>query len=519
MKQTLFIAAFLSIVISLFAQQNLNINQFSRIDTGNSDVFLMNTDFQNNAIQNTIRELDDIRNATQIDETTLDSVVHYHYFSESDSVKETKGEYEWYDWGGWKTDYIYTWDEPNKLWVNYERSEYTFNTNYLLSTTEIFRWDTGQNDWKNYRGIDQFYDAFGNTDSIKQLVWSEELQRWDKSVFFEYQYDDSGNRTLFIWWKGDENNEWRQDNKREYAYITDGNVSTELFYKWDTLIDDWLVNSKREYYYNNSSLLDTSYFSVWESNPPTSNFLWGILDTIDYVNGKFNEASQAGEWDLWSMNTYEYDENDNKILWYMYGWDEDQWNLGGKADYEYDDHNTRISYLSSSWNEDDSTWVNNYKSENEYTYEYGEEARTIMSSSHDWDVDYEVWIGRSKREYFHNNEGKSRLNIYSDWNEFTNDWEVYEKEFVYRSELLEISGFEIDDLLVYPNPVKNTLNIKNQNNQKVHCSIISISGQKLRQFDMITSEVQINIEDLPNGVYFLQISKGSKTTVQKIIKQ
>ena len=80
---------------------------------------------------------------------------------------------------------------------------------------------------------------------------------------------------------------------------------------------------------------------------------------------------------------------------------------------------------------------------------------------------------------------------------------------------------------IYPNPVKNTLNVKvaSLNNNEITMLITDISGKMMRnkttQLGSGESIVQVDVSSLPSGTYFLKIvwSNGYENTVKKFIKE
>ncbi|MCT4629582.1 T9SS type A sorting domain-containing protein [Winogradskyella sp.] len=80
----------------------------------------------------------------------------------------------------------------------------------------------------------------------------------------------------------------------------------------------------------------------------------------------------------------------------------------------------------------------------------------------------------------------------------------------------EISNIE-DWLLVYPNPVSETLHIKTFGQDLKRLALYSVNGQIV----LAQNEVQnsVDVSNLPSGVYFLQIETAQGSTTKKIIKQ
>lgn len=76
-----------------------------------------------------------------------------------------------------------------------------------------------------------------------------------------------------------------------------------------------------------------------------------------------------------------------------------------------------------------------------------------------------------------------------------------------------------NDILVYPNPTKDNLFISGiDSDSKIE--IYNYNGQRCNYSNKSISskEIKIDIQNLPNGIYLLSITKNSKTKYEKIIK-
>ncbi|WP_106791349.1 M14 family zinc carboxypeptidase [Aquimarina sp. Aq78] len=74
----------------------------------------------------------------------------------------------------------------------------------------------------------------------------------------------------------------------------------------------------------------------------------------------------------------------------------------------------------------------------------------------------------------------------------------------------------VNDLVLYPNPIKDgVLFIKNMNQKNVSYRIVNYMGQTVMQNQL--SEDKINVARLSNGMYFLEVNTGNKTITKKFI--
>ncbi len=84
-----------------------------------------------------------------------------------------------------------------------------------------------------------------------------------------------------------------------------------------------------------------------------------------------------------------------------------------------------------------------------------------------------------------------------------------------------VTGFEENNksngLIVYPNPVTNTIHIRSNNKMEI-LGLYEISGRKIKDFDKPESkQINIDISGIPSGIYVLKIKNGGILTSKKIV--
>ncbi len=82
-----------------------------------------------------------------------------------------------------------------------------------------------------------------------------------------------------------------------------------------------------------------------------------------------------------------------------------------------------------------------------------------------------------------------------------------------------LDDFNTEVYSVYPNPVKNILNIKISNNETYKLQIISTNGSLLMEKDGICNESQIILNNLEKGVYIIKLSNDNEVYQSKLIVQ
>ncbi len=87
-------------------------------------------------------------------------------------------------------------------------------------------------------------------------------------------------------------------------------------------------------------------------------------------------------------------------------------------------------------------------------------------------------------------------------------------------EALSVNEFNSNGFSVYPNPTSNTLTIVGKDFFE-SITVYDINGRMLKTVGLPDpkTEFQIDVEDLSNGIYFIEIQTGSAKSIQKFIKK
>ncbi|MEW4924311.1 T9SS type A sorting domain-containing protein [Algibacter sp. 2305UL17-15] len=79
---------------------------------------------------------------------------------------------------------------------------------------------------------------------------------------------------------------------------------------------------------------------------------------------------------------------------------------------------------------------------------------------------------------------------------------------------LSSRDYNTDELLVFPNPVKDVLNIKTPTALNGKWELINHLGQKVLEGKLETSHARINVRSLPSNLYLLQIKDNLNTVIK-----
>jgi uncharacterized repeat protein (TIGR01451 family) len=75
------------------------------------------------------------------------------------------------------------------------------------------------------------------------------------------------------------------------------------------------------------------------------------------------------------------------------------------------------------------------------------------------------------------------------------------------------------DINIYPNPTKSLIHLQLGNNQLSIITIFNTIGKVILNRSVSSNYSSINIENLPSGVYLIEIQQGAQKVVKKIIKK
>ncbi len=85
--------------------------------------------------------------------------------------------------------------------------------------------------------------------------------------------------------------------------------------------------------------------------------------------------------------------------------------------------------------------------------------------------------------------------------------------------LFSTEDFNEDIFVVYPNPFSEVIWIQNNSNTEMNAIIYDVSGRKVYEDNMNEATTQLNINNLSEGIYLLEISNSTNKIVKRIIKQ
>lgn len=84
-------------------------------------------------------------------------------------------------------------------------------------------------------------------------------------------------------------------------------------------------------------------------------------------------------------------------------------------------------------------------------------------------------------------------------------------------ETLGVKQARANGFVVFPNPAQDVVTIQTASIQKLHVSVLDLSGKVLMQTSDVTAQKQLDVSGLASGMYVLKLVSGAQTSVQKLL--
>jgi len=114
--------------------------------------------------------------------------------------------------------------------------------------------------------------------------------------------------------------------------------------------------------------------------------------------------------------------------------------------------------------------------------------------------------------------GTTMLGIGGEWNDINLTNTIY---YIIEKNNTEINEKDkINEIELYPNPAKDFIQLKNINAIDANIQIINIDGKIINE--VLFSELSkgiVNVNNLPQGVYFVKVNDGKSPLVSKFVKE
>lgn len=408
--------------------------------------------------------------------------------------------------------------QVTKLFTNSSKSEYIYDANGYKSEYVNYYWNSENLDWNNSLKFEYQYSSDGKLLLEKSYDWNNDSAIWILDDSIKYTYTTNNNKLKEIWHSLDvSSNTWFETLYVDYVYDSNNKLISREVNTKPAINSEWRKSSKNVFYYNldNFLIADSTY---------------GVYINID---------EGYSEWILSGYRVYSYDSRGNRIDIKSYQVDifTDEFIGISHTVQIFDNNNIIVESTTNEWDTLTGVFKTNaptvlyYKSAVLYMNENQEEYIIEINTNGNWSATSDVpWISFYPSSGFGNDtiyitceENTSYLTrigsiVIDADNEYslksTNTQTIKIIQVGILKEITTNVPIITQDINIYPNPASTFINVNINEPSKIN--ILSIDGTIIKQC-IIENNNQINIDDLPSGIYFVQIENQNIMFTKKII--
>ena len=377
---------------------------------------------------------------------------------------------------------VEAYDPGSDLFSLSERTEYTYNSKGELAESINYYWET--NVWVLRSKYEYIYNANGK---LTETIYSYQNQRPIEWVYFS----------------------------RSVVTYTDNKITAQSTYERNN--GAWRLVYHSDLFYSGNNISNVNSYE-WEDGVWTKT----STSTVTYNSGKISKVTNTnldnGIWSLSENQILIRNVTTGKIKDDIYqDWIGNEWVNYDKTSYSLDANGNRLSEVYSVFDGDDN-WIPEDKID--YTYD---NAALISNYNHpfiDESSSYELGIEDMP---FHN---KVLTSIESDYDNpekpqrgNAGDYIKSRTSYYYSDSTMGLNDLSNSNFVtVYPNPVKNTLNIKLKDQIQADASLFDMNGRLVLEQKIQSLSTSLHIETLNSGIYVLKIRTPDGFASKRITK-
>lgn len=336
-------------------------------------------------------------------------------------------------------------------------------------------------------------DGFVMESKIQSYIRSQSEMQLDSTMFFSYD-------TV----TGD----WNRNMK--FIYHFDGNVQTGTeTLMADSLTGEWMSLSQTEFMYDNSGYL-------------TSEVSQSFIED----SGKFIASTKT---DYYVTSTGRIDSTKS----YYWVEEENDWMMVDKTDYFYTDDDLLDYEVGYSLD----VFTMGFSQQSKTTYLYNSEGNQVSQTSFTWSNTIQDWSASSKDSIVYANGVRPIVQItyqdpfafggfpFSKSEKSAASGELEINELVLTSKTYfkyeEASGIQNDiqstDIVVYPNPADDYINIKTNYRGNGTVKMFDLRGSLIFEEEVVNETTSIPVQNFKKGSYLLRVKTPEETHSQIVI--
>jgi len=340
---------------------------------------------------------------------------------------------------------------------------------------------------------------------------------WQDNTLQSNTYDGNGNLTSQLYQGWDSLvTAWVNISLITYNNNSNGTVNTELLQTWDSTAGTWDNVNMYTYTYNGSDSIATQLYQTWTGSAWQNTYLY----TNTYDGNGYRISQQTQTWSTsgstWNNYVeYVYDNNSNgTVNYYVYlYWDVSSYDSSARYSFTYNGGNHVLTELTQVYAS--GVWQNS----SQEAYSYDGNGYLISETIQNWQVGSSSWINYELFNDINNTDGSVHDILYQDWNIASSIYDSVSNTIYYYG-LTGVADVPAISARIYPNPATDMLHIDIKGtNQPYDVSLTDMTGRTLRDEHELSGDQAIDISSLSSGVYLVNVMQAGASTTQRVVKQ
>ncbi len=458
-----------------------------------------------------------------------DSVITWKFDSQGDSVLNAKVNYRYDNHKNMIESEKFTREQSLHLWVPNRKDNREYDSQDRCTMWAIYDWDNGSSSYKGFMKETTAFDNHGNVAEYHYYIWNPTLSDWWNNVWDVFYYDsqDKMTRANYFEWNTD-SEQWDTTSYEIYDY--DGNGLLQHVTEWEPDDESGIIyqHERADYQYDESGNVIERVHQI--HNPNTELWYFTARDQYWYdsdnrkINWMYSDYDEAEEkWIEKEKEDWGWDDSDSLILYayYRIGEDLETWYPDLKSEMTYNSQGKMVRNRSYSGN-DQAQWVPAY----ERRYDYLNDTLLMADSLYQWIMDNEYWNLVDCHNYQYDTLFRMHTDSYYKWVVHTSQYELSTRAYYFYSKSSGIEEIMLEEVKLWPNPSSSVVSLQLSvvSRQLTVIEILDLYGKIIdshnnRTIEQLNNEIiELDIRQLPPGIYFIRIKFENQLIVKKIIK-
>jgi hypothetical protein len=366
-------------------------------------------------------------------------------------------------------------------WLNYYKTEFVYDSNGNLESEEYSSFDG--NSWELEEGYRSVH-TYTNSNKIETITYSEYSGTYEPVSKETYTYDTDDYLIEIVTEEHDGSN-WENISKIEFVNNASGISTTQISYEWDDVNTAWLGTEK--------------YLSIQWKAPAEGKRITALFDVVFSQNEFIGTTYQI--WDE-TLNSGSGGWKDSLQMSFTY-------NSANKPLINLIKFPVSFGGLV--------TWLDVLRVKN--TYDSKGNLSEFLVEQSAGGFSWTVLFGFKSNYVYDTKDNLETINYETyqngTWSSSGIDRYIYSYTFLSTPKRSMNNAFKM-----YPNPSKDFVTIEFDADKQTVITVFDITGQKVmsKSASLNATQEVINVSELNNGVYFLQINNGKGTNTRKFIK-